>query len=193
MITQLPGFQDPVRDAQKTFRSLLDSLAQPGKINPILAQFTPPKKLTPACGAACLTLFDLETQIWLSPSCDRPLKDWLLFHSGCRFTEDLKDANFAIVQNLEELPKFSELNRGTPEEPENSTSLFIQVPTFNEGQSVQLTGAGILGERHLNFLTQSFWEEWQNHRDYPLGIDIYFFTETEVMGLPRSAIATLNS
>ncbi|MBP0017081.1 MAG: phosphonate C-P lyase system protein PhnH [Cyanobacteria bacterium SBLK] len=191
MVTQLPGFKNPVRDAQQTFRSLLDSLAQPGTIHPILVQLNSPEKLTSACAAACLTLFDLETKIWPSSSCDRSLKDWLVFHGGCRFTEHLQNANFALVQNIEEIPKLAKLNRGTSEEPESSTTLLVQVSTFTEGQAVKLNGPGILGARHLNFLTREFWEDWQNHWDYPLGIDIYFFTETEVMGLPRSAIAML--
>ncbi|MEM9541460.1 MAG: phosphonate C-P lyase system protein PhnH [Cyanobacteria bacterium P01_E01_bin.42] len=191
MVTQLPGFENPVRDAQQTFRSLLDALAQPGKINPIVVGVNQPEMLNSVCAAACLTLFDLETTIWLSSSCDRALKEWLLFHAGCRFTESLQDADFALVRNFEEIPQFVKFNRGTPEEPEKSTTLLVQVPTFLEGQSVRLKGPGILGDRHLNFLTREFWEDWQNHWDYPLGIDIYFFTETEVMGLPRSAIATL--
>jgi alpha-D-ribose 1-methylphosphonate 5-triphosphate synthase subunit PhnH len=80
-VPQLPGFKNPVHDAQTTFRNLLEALANPGSQHQITALVEAPAGLNPACCAACLTLFDLETQVWLQPTIEAEVKNWLLFHS----------------------------------------------------------------------------------------------------------------
>ena len=76
MLTQLPGFADPVHDSQQTFRALLDALAQPGLYQTTVA-VAPPAGLTPSCAAAALTLLDLETTVWLQPGLPQAVPDWL--------------------------------------------------------------------------------------------------------------------
>lgn len=190
MVTQLPGFSDLVHDAQSTFRALLEALSQPGKPQQIEAQVTSPIGLTPACAAACLTLLDLETQVWLSPDFDPQVKGWLLFHSGCRFTENPQTANFAVIKDASAMPKLSMFNQGTAVEPETSTTLLVQGSNWQGGKPVVLRGPGILESRAigLSSLPDFFWSEWAtNVSGYPLGVDIYFFTEDAVVGLPRTA------
>ena len=97
--TQLPGFKDPVHEAQQTFRALLDALARPGMAQ-TTAAVTPPAGLTSGCAAACLTLLDLETVVWLQPEISAPAKSWLLFHTGCRFTEQPQSADFALISTI---------------------------------------------------------------------------------------------
>jgi alpha-D-ribose 1-methylphosphonate 5-triphosphate synthase subunit PhnH len=62
------------------------------------------------------------------------------------------------------------------------------VDSLTGGQPVIFTGPGILGEIHIApVVPENFWDEWRkNHQAYPLGIDIFLMTETEVMGLPRT-------
>ncbi len=103
-VPQLPGFKDPIHDAQTTFRSLLEALANPGSKCQITASLKAPVGLSPACAAACLTLLDLETQVWLQPTLEEDVKNWLLFHTGCRFTTEPQTANFAITQILLDPP-----------------------------------------------------------------------------------------
>ena len=101
MITNLPGFNDLVHDSQNTFRVLLNALSRPGTINEITVELTSPAGLNIACAAACLTLFDLETFVWLQPGLNNEeVKNWLLFHTGSRFTDDTKQADFAIIWDL---------------------------------------------------------------------------------------------
>ena len=194
MIVEIPGFQDSTHDSQNTFRVLLNALSRPGTINEIAVQLTPPSGLNLAGAAACLTLLDLETQVWLQPGLDRETKNWLLFHTGCRFTEDTNKADFAIIGDLNNMPDLSQFKQGTPVYPENSTTLLIQVGTFHETslqkQTPMITGAGINQQISMPInLPNSFWQQWQqNHNSYPLGIDIYFFNNhSEVIGLPRTS------
>jgi alpha-D-ribose 1-methylphosphonate 5-triphosphate synthase subunit PhnH len=188
MITQLPGFRHPVYDAQRTFRAMLDAIAQPGISRKIAAPIMPPIGITSACAAACLTLFDLETRIWLQPDLDTEVQSWLRFHTGCRITSEPQQSDFALVWNPAQLLELQNFNLGTAEYPETSTTLFIQVQDLERGSNLTLTGPGILGERSIApQLPRRCWEQWlMNHRSYPLGIDWFLFTQEEVMGIPRT-------
>jgi alpha-D-ribose 1-methylphosphonate 5-triphosphate synthase subunit PhnH len=82
MITQLSGFSSPIHDAQITFRSLLNALANPGQIFSISPLLTSPSGMTTACAAACLTLIDRETLVWVQPDSDEQILAWLRFDAG---------------------------------------------------------------------------------------------------------------
>jgi alpha-D-ribose 1-methylphosphonate 5-triphosphate synthase subunit PhnH len=187
----LPGFTDPVRDAQQTFRALLDACARPGIPSAITAEIVPPAGLTAACAAACLTLFDLDVRIWLQPCFDPSVKNWLQFHTGCQFVAESDRADFAVIQQIETLPELSHFNCGTHEQPEASTTLLIQIASWEGGQPVVLTGPGILEQRIVTpHLAGSFWQQCEiNHRSYPLGIDVFLFAKDDVIGLPRTTRA----
>ncbi len=200
MIVELPGFEDLVHDSQSTFRTLLNALSRPGTINKIDVHLSTPSgsrnSLNIACAAACLTLFDLETQVWLQPGLDEEIRNWLLFHTGCRFTEDTKQADFAVVWDIGNMPNLSQFKQGTPVYPEDSTTLLIMIGRQEIDMPYDnypiLSGAGIDGQitMHIN-LPDSFWQQWQkNHDSYPLGIDIYFFFYNGVIGLPRTSKIT---
>lgn len=192
MITNLRGFPDLIYDSQSTFRTLLNTLSRPGTINEITVELTPPLGLNTGCAAACLTLFDLETLIWLQPELNEEVKNWLLFHTGSRFTKDTNKADFAVIWNLDNMPSLSQFKQGTPVYPEDSTTLLIQVESY-QGTSLReqqiLTGAGINEQIIMPVsLPDNFWQQWQqNHDSYPLGVDIYFFSKTKVIGLPRTS------
>ena len=189
MITKLPGLSDIVYDSQTTFLALLNALSYPGKQQKIDLKLTPPPDLNIACAAACLTMLDLETKVWLSSDFNQDVKAWLLFHTGCNFTENSQLADFAIIKNIQNIPKLSNFNHGIAEEPENSTSLFVQGLDLEAGEKVILTGPGILGETTISIsnLPEFFWSEWEtNVNNYPLGVDIFFFAQNRVIGLPRT-------
>ena len=194
-VPQLPGFKNPVHDAQTTFRNLLEALANPGSQHQITALVEAPVGLNSACAAACLTLLDLETQVWLQPTIEEEVKKWLLFHSGCKFTTKPNTANFAIINHWQSIPSLSVFNQGTDEEPEASTTLLIQVENFESGKPVNLSGPGIEKTRSLTVhgLSSAFWEDLTNNiHNYPLGVDIFLFTTNTVVGLPRITRANRN-
>lgn len=193
MIVELPGFQDLIHDSQSTFKTLLNALSRPGMVREITTQLTPPSGLNVACAAACLTLLDLETQVWLQPGLDEEIQDWLLFHTGCRFTEDTKQADFAVIWDIENMPSLSQFKNGTPVYPEDSATLLITVGEKGFSLSLDrlptLTGAGIDEQITMPIaLPNPFWQQWKkNHESYPLGVDIYFFSKNKVVGLPRTS------
>jgi alpha-D-ribose 1-methylphosphonate 5-triphosphate synthase subunit PhnH len=186
--TQLPGFKDTVHDAQQTFRALLDALARPGILQ-TTASLTPPERLNPSCAAACLTLLDLETTVWLQPGISDSVRSWLLFHTGCRFTAQPQTADFAVINDVETMPRLDEFSWGTAAYPETSTSLLIQMPTLEETGSAVLQGPGILDTVNIQApLHTDFWRQWQEMTaNYPLGLDAWCFSDRQVLGLPRTA------
>ncbi|MEB3218841.1 MAG: phosphonate C-P lyase system protein PhnH [Nostocales cyanobacterium 94392] len=188
-ITQLPGLKNPVHDAQDTFRALLAAMAQPGKVFDIEVIKNTFLQIKAAYAATCLTLLDLETQVWLQPGFSNELKAWLLFHTGCSFVSKPNLANFALINDVETIPELSNFNLGTAERPETSTTLLIPVESWEGGQSVELIGPGILANQQISpKLPARFWNFWKaNHQTYPQGIDVFLFTDTQVMGLPRTA------
>lgn len=188
MVTQLTGFTDAVHDAQNTFRALLDALARPG-ICQTTVSLTPPTGLEPGCAAACLTLLDLETLVWLQPGFSGDVRSWLTFHTGCRFTDSPQAADFALLWDIATAPALSEFHWGTPEYPEASTSLLVQLPSLFGGDPVTLQGPGVLREIEVALpVNASFWQHWQTMtQDYPLGLDCWWFAQNQVLGLPRTA------
>ncbi|NER80937.1 MAG: phosphonate C-P lyase system protein PhnH, partial [Leptolyngbya sp. SIO1D8] len=185
MLTTLPGFENPVHDAQRTFRALLDALARPG-IPQAIAPLTPPSGLLPSCAAACLTLLDLETTVWLQPDTSEDIRSWLLFHTGCQLTRDPQTADFAVIADITTAPGLNDFYQGSPEYPEASTSLLIQLSALHGGQPVTLQGPGILQTIAVDLpMPSNFWQQWQSMTTgYPLGLDIWCFDQTQVMGLP---------
>ncbi|MEL6814767.1 MAG: phosphonate C-P lyase system protein PhnH [Cyanobacteria bacterium J06598_3] len=190
LTTQLPGFSEITRDSQETFRALLEALSQPGKTYEPSVQLTPPKGLTLACAAACLTLLDLESRVWLQPGFSADVEGWLQFHTGCRFSAEPDEVAFAVIHDLSALA-LDEFSWGSAEAPEASATLLVQVGALAGGLSVMLRGPGILQAREISpEVPASFWTEWQrNHRAYPRGLDVFLFGGKTVMGLPRTVAA----
>ncbi|MEL6940681.1 MAG: phosphonate C-P lyase system protein PhnH [Cyanobacteria bacterium J06598_1] len=185
--TQLPGFENLTRDSQKTFRSLLEALSTPGQFLKIDVPLQVPTDLSTACGAACLTLMDLEANVWLQPGFPTAVQDWLRFHTGCLFVENPSEATFAVVNNIDTLT-LEQFCWGSAETPESSTTLLVQLETLHDSRPVTISGPGIFQQATISpNLPQQFWEQWQhNHAAYPQGIDVFLFAGQAVMGLPRT-------
>lgn len=192
----LPGFRDLTLHSQQTFRSLLEALARPGLPRPISLPLEPPAPLNLPCAAACLTLLDLETHLWLQPDLAPTVGDWLRFHTGTRCTDDPMAADFALIPKFCELVcelAFKQFSSGTPEVPEASATLLCQVDALIGGPAVTLSGPGIQEELVVSpTLPVSFWLQWQqNHCRYPQGLDVFLFDSQRVMGLPRTSQAQI--
>ena len=184
--TVLSGFSDPVHDAQRTFRGLLEALAHPGQPYKLQPALSAPDGLTPVCAAACLSLLDLETTVWLQPSLSHRVQDWLRFHTGCLFTDDPSAADFAVISDAFSQPELAAFNWGSAEAPEQSTTLLIQVEDFTFGSVQQLSGPGILNR--VSFapnLPETFWQQ-RDHWAYPRGVDCFLFTQQSAVSLPRT-------
>ena len=102
-----PGFADPQLDAQRVFRQLLQAMARPGQVAPLDRLPDAPLPLGRAAAALALTLFDLDTPIWLSEDLRAAAGDYLAFHTGAPLARDLGAASFVLVADGNALPVMS--------------------------------------------------------------------------------------
>jgi alpha-D-ribose 1-methylphosphonate 5-triphosphate synthase subunit PhnH len=181
----LPGFSEPVGDAQATFRAVLDAMARPGKLHRAGESLTPPAPLDRATAAVLLTLVDNETPLWLDAGA-MATQDWLAFHCGAVITDKTGEAEFGLALAI---PDFALFSAGTHETPESSATLVLQIEALGSGKSYRLMGPGLREQALLRAigLPADFVAVWQrNHALFPRGIDIVLCAGTTLAALPRS-------
>ncbi len=181
----LPGFADPVLDAQSCFRAAMDAMARPGRLHPVGIGLTPPPPLHPATAAILLTLADGDAPVWLDPAASAA-RDWLLFHTGAPITSDARDAAFALALSF---PDLAALSAGTHEAPEEATTLILQVAALGSGRDYRLSGPGLRAPCLLavDGLPSGFADAWAaNRAGFPCGIDLVLCAGTTLTALPRS-------
>ncbi len=181
----LPGFAEPVADAQATFRVVLGAMARPGTLHEAGHSLTPPRPLDRATAAVLLTVVDNETPVWLD-SAAAAARDWLAFHCGTVIIDDAGKAEFALAFSLPDLTIFS---AGSHEAPEASATLIVQLPELGQGSRYRLFGPGLREPAVFaaTGLPAQFVELWQrNHALFPRGVDIVLCSGTRLAALPRS-------
>jgi alpha-D-ribose 1-methylphosphonate 5-triphosphate synthase subunit PhnH len=181
------GFADPVHESQRAFRAALQALSRPGTVVS-LGEAVPGVALHAATAHLLLTLTDEETPVWWQTA-DTQVMQWLRFHTGAPLSPTLQGAAFAVLASAEHMPPLDSFAMGTPEAPEFSSTLLIEVPSLASGPAMQWSGPGIRDTvtAHIAGLPQNFWAQWQaNHALFPQGVDIIFCCSDRAVGLPRS-------
>jgi alpha-D-ribose 1-methylphosphonate 5-triphosphate synthase subunit PhnH len=184
MNIDLPGFADPVTQAQSTFRAVLDAMARPGTLHEAGAALVPPAPLDPATAAVLLTLVDHDTPLHIAPDC-ADAAGWLVFHCGT--TPSNRPASpFAVARTL---PDLATLNAGSDEAPESSTTLVLQVTALGTGPAFTLAGPGLQAPATFRAegLPPDFAARWAaNHALFPRGVDLILCAGTALAAIPRS-------
>jgi alpha-D-ribose 1-methylphosphonate 5-triphosphate synthase subunit PhnH len=174
------GFADRAVDAAHVFRAALQAMARPGTVHEI-AGALPPAQLSPAAGALALMLADHDTPVWLAPSLGHgPVRDWLTFHTGAPIV-GREGARFAFGR-WEELLPLADFPQGTPEYPDRSATLVVEVDGF--GTDNRLTGPGIRDEAWLTVPDPEALRA--NGRRFPLGLDFFLTCGNRLAALPRT-------
>lgn len=183
------GFADPVLASQAVFRAVLKALSRPGTLVAVPDAPPAPAPLTAAAGAVALALADMDTGVFLDPVLDiPPVGDWLRFHAGCPVVP-ADEASFALIGDAGALTSLEPFAIGTPEFPDRSATLVVQVAGLRNGEGRRLTGPGIKDAVLLTVdgLPAAFWDAWvANGALYPQGVDLIFATPTTLCGLPRT-------
>ena len=175
------GFSAPPQDAARAFRSALEALARPGRVQR-LAGAEPPAPLSVAAGTLLLTLCDTTTPVYLAPSHDTAAtRGWIAFHCGAPIVA-AEAAAFAVGA-WEELQPVTRFVIGTPEYPDRSATLIVETDGLAP-PNARLTGPGI--ERSHPARLPEIAAFQANRAAFPLGFDCYFCAGAEVIGLPRS-------
>jgi len=185
--TLLPGFRDPVRDSQRCFRRLLDAMSRPGRIAEIDAIVAPPAGLSPAAAALALTLADIDAPVWLGGA-TADAAPWIRFHTGASVVAEPSTALFAFA-DAGAMPDLRQLDAGTDEYPDRSTTLVVEVRDLSAEGPIALRGPGIetVHRVAIDGPDAAFWQRrTELHELFPRGIDVVFTCGTRALGLPRT-------
>jgi len=182
------GFEDPVDQAQRTFRAVLKALSEPGTRLELDAPVGD-GEFAPAGWAILMTLADSDTPVWISPRLETgALTDNLRFHCGAPLTTEPEKAAFAVCHSDEplDLDRFS---HGDDADPHRSATLLMQVPSLCEGGRYRLSGPGIESQSDVRIdgLTDVHLRQLADNRNqFPAGIDLILVSDRQVLGLPRT-------
>jgi alpha-D-ribose 1-methylphosphonate 5-triphosphate synthase subunit PhnH len=186
------GFPDPVFDSQAVFRAVMNAMARPARIATVAARAVPPEPLAPLAGAVACTLLDADISVWIDGrlAASEAVRGWLGFHTGARFAGAPVDATFALVADPAAMPPLDRFAQGTPDYPDRSATLILQVDSLEGGTPLVFRGPGIDGVAVLapRRLPQDFAGQWAaNAARFPRGVDLVLTAGDTIACLPRSA------
>jgi alpha-D-ribose 1-methylphosphonate 5-triphosphate synthase subunit PhnH len=186
-----PAFADPPHATQIVFRAVMEAMARPGRVQSVVSKLSAPAPLSPAAAAVALTLLDYETPVWLDPqlAAAGEVREWLKFHTGAPLTADGARAAFAFASDARGVPAFESFAMGSLEYPDRSTTLVLQVETFDRGETLSLSGPGIAGVQAFRAapLPPDFRARLlANRARFPRGIDLIVVSADAIAALPRS-------
>ena len=136
----------------------------------------------------------MKRQCGSTRRCRRPRRSPIGFrlHAGARVTSDPLQAAFAFIADPTNAPAFDAFSLGTPEYPDRSTTLVLQVQGFGAGECLSLSGPGIAGDRSFATapLPPGFPARLAANRTlFPRGVDVILVSPDAVAALPRSVTA----
>lgn len=180
---------DPAYESQASFRALMDCMARPGEIRK-LKGVEAPAPFAPATAALIKSLADYETPLWLDAAfaAEKKVADWIRFHTGAPITREPGEAAFALIADARTLQGFARFAQGTPEYPDRSTTLLVQIDGFS-GTPLTLRGPGIRTTREFaaSPLPADFVARMKDNRAlFPRGVDLVLVAGREIAALPRS-------
>jgi len=191
-------FPHSVLSAQSTFRAILDATARPGSVRSLPGVAEAPAPLSFGAAAVALALCDHDTPVWIDTglSASAPVREWLRFYCGCPIAQNPREAAFAFAAEPAALPPFEAFNLGTADYPDRSTTIVLQVQSFEAGPQLTLSGPGIRGRAAFRAspLPADIAARLRSNRElFPRGIDLMLVTPQAVAALPRSVIVTEES
>ena len=182
------SFQNPVADAQYSFRRILKALSEPGVCIqlPAMQGFG---ALGSASACVLLTLIDQDTPLWLSASLnDEILRKNLRFHTGAVLTDNPAAVSFALADPALDSATLLAFPCGDEMSPELATSVIVQLAGLTGGTSLRLSGPGIESSRTISPQLPDAVRDYLTRRPhrFPLGLDFMFTCGEELIAIPRT-------
>jgi alpha-D-ribose 1-methylphosphonate 5-triphosphate synthase subunit PhnH len=188
-MTEFGVLQEPAVSAQN-FRFVLNALSRPGTLQTMPQTIDPPSPLPGVAASVAVTLCDYQSPVWLSSSLNTSdVRKFLRFQTGAPLVTDGADSSFAFMTMAEACDDLDGFALGTHEYPDRSTTLVVQCDGFKSEMTVELSGPGLKEATTISIAgaTETFWRAMQrNSKRFPLGWDVLFVTQNQVIGLPRS-------
>jgi len=168
---------------RNNFRNCLEALARPGDIFP----------LTPFFDSSLLTLAAmlLYSEVNFYQQTDT---NWNIIKALTNSEEVVaKKADYLFLDTpLDNI--LMDAKAGVQQNPEFSATLICRCKDLNEGTLVKLSGPGIDGTKETKIpATTGFLQLLaQKNKHFPLGVDMYFLSDTHMIcGLPRTTMVEI--
>ncbi|MGL1930731.1 MAG: phosphonate C-P lyase system protein PhnH [Desulfotalea sp.] len=181
-----PGFDNPVFQSQQIFTKIMLAMARPAEPVMLKKCCEGPGVIHPSTAALGLTLFDHEIKVHLGKG-DLKCMDWLRFHCGVHIVEQADLADFIIIDGQTD-QKLTMLI-GSPEYPDRSATLIIEVETFNNGTEFIARGPGIKDKTEFSVhgLAENLEKKiTENEGLFPQGFDTILVSPDSIICLPRT-------
>jgi alpha-D-ribose 1-methylphosphonate 5-triphosphate synthase subunit PhnH len=196
LLASMPrGFADATHDAQSVFRSVLDALSRPGRLQTLAASdgLQAPAPLSRGLTALLLTLLDTESSLHLrGPLASEAAWMYCRFHTGVQ-REAEAQADFVATHAAE--AHFDKLRLGSDEAPQQGATLIVDTLSLApERSGLRLTGPGIEHQQRIGLcgLPPAFWQQRIAMQPlFPRGVDLLLVCGSQLIGLPRSTLITL--
>lgn len=186
------GFGDPVHDAQRVFRAIMDAFARPGTIADLEPVVTAPEAIEPAAAALLAALADADAAVFLEER-DEATAAWIAFQTDAPVVFDPADAVFALLARGGDPAVCSALPIGTDIYPDRSATLIVTVAALEGGAPLRLEGPGIETSRTVAplGLPEGFLAaRHANAALFPRGHDHVLVEGTRLLALPRTTRIT---
>ena len=169
---------DEVFDAQRHFRTVLDAMARPGKINRLVTvALTPPGRLNHGAACVAFALLNADVGFHLDGFGDAEA-EYLRVNTSSRAVA-AEAAEFVFVSGLAQTSAIRAAKVGVPAYPETSATAIIQVAQIGKssatrGLQLTLTGPGVETQEivFVNGLETVHLEALRDRNtEFPLGVD----------------------
>jgi alpha-D-ribose 1-methylphosphonate 5-triphosphate synthase subunit PhnH len=131
------------------------------------------------------------TPIWYADTYQTPeTTGYFRFHTGAPIADTPGSAAFALLDGPAAIQSFGAFAIGTPDYPDRSTTLIIEVGALTGQGAVLLSGPGLAQPTPFGVdgVDEALWPLLvDNHALFPLGIDVIFTAGDKVAALPRSS------
>jgi alpha-D-ribose 1-methylphosphonate 5-triphosphate synthase subunit PhnH len=192
---------DEVFDAQRHFRSVLDSMSRPGKVNRLTGlSLNPPPSLNKAAAAVVFSLLNADVSFHLA-SFDDATVAYLEANTASR-VKPVDQADYIVLNGTGDEAPIHTAKLGLPAYPETGSTAIIQVGHAGKtsaigGLQLTLEGPGI-ETREIVFVTglrpELLAALKAKNTEFPLGVDAILVTADEsVLCLPRTTRLVWNT
>ncbi|SEI79547.1 alpha-D-ribose 1-methylphosphonate 5-triphosphate synthase subunit PhnH [Cyclobacterium xiamenense] len=185
---------DPIFDAQRHFRVLLDCMARPGKIAGLAdVPLAMPTGLGLPAALIGFALLNEYTSFWIHPSLSEA-SSYFQRQTGSRSCP-LEKADFLFGSVSMETNWVQKAPLGTAEYPESGSTLIAEINEISNEplkgtMAITLKGPGIDQAKtlHVSGKSENFWHALrEKNENYPLGVDTFLVTKSGLISaIPRS-------
>jgi len=183
-----------VFDAQVHFRTILDSMARPGKVNNIgEIKIQSPANLHPASALVAFALLNRDVAFYVRNNKEE-ISEYFVVNTNSKPTT-ISNADFVFIAGTDDDQILLETNIGVLEYPEKSATIIIDVDHIydvpkDQTHEIILQGPGVDGEKRVyvsNISSNILQALKEQNSEYPLGVDVILTDgEGNIMCIPRS-------